>query len=119
MSIHCKINLPDNFPKELIDMSKSLKNIGVLELAWNKENSIKVIDFLNENNYLILGGDVYKAIDGELNSTYDSWYFNKDKSKSSQELLHESRNRAIEYINKYHEMNGQDYYYSIVFILSK
>ncbi|AQM59813.1 Imm40 family immunity protein [Clostridium baratii] len=119
MSIHYRINLPDNFPKELIDMSKSLKNIGVLELAWNKENSIKVIDFLNKNNYLILGGDVYKTIDGELNSTYDSWYFNKDKSKSSQELLHESRNRAIEYINKYHEMNGQDYYYSIVFILSK
>ena len=63
MNMHYKINLPDNFPKELIDTSKSLENIGVLELAWNKENSIKVIDFLNKNDYLILGGDVYKLID--------------------------------------------------------
>ena len=81
MNMHYKINLPDNFPKELIDTSKSLENIGVLELAWNKENSIKVIDFLNKNDYLILGGDVYKLIDENLNSTYDSWYFNKDKFK--------------------------------------
>lgn len=119
MSINYKTSLPDNFPKELTDLAKSLEHIGISGMAWNLENSIKVIDFLNENNYLILGGDVYKLIDGELNSTYDSWYFDKDKSKSSQELLHESRNRAIEYINKYHEINGQDYYYSIVFILSK
>ncbi len=119
MNINYKARLQDNFPKELTNLAQSLENIGISGMAWNLENPIKVINFLNENNYLILGGDVYKMIDGELNSTYDSWYFDKDKSKSSQELLHESRNRAIEYIKKYHEMNGQDYYYSIVFILSK
>ncbi|MBT9830305.1 Imm40 family immunity protein [Clostridium baratii] len=118
MNMHYKINLPDNFPKELIDTSKSLENIGVLELAWNKENSIKVIDFLNKNDYLILGGDVYKLIDENLNSTYDSWYFNKDKFSSNREMINASMKTAKEYINKYSEMNGQEYYYSIVFIKS-
>lgn len=115
MNINYIANLPDNFPKELIDLAKTLEHLKISELAWDFENAIKVIDFLNQNNCAILGGDVYKIVDENLDSTYDSWYFNRNEAKSNQDFLHGSMIRAITYISKYHENNGNEYYYSIIF----
>jgi len=114
MSIDYKANLPE----ELTNLAKPLNHLGISEIAWDGENAIKVVEFLNKNNYAIIGGDVYKIVDGNLDSTYDSWYFNRNEAKSNQEFLQESMERAITYINQYHEGNGKDYYYSIVFTTS-
>lgn len=114
MSIYSKANLPE----DLICLAKPLKHLGISEMAWDWENAIKVIKFLNNNNYAILGGDVYKQVGGDLDSTYDSWYFNREEVKSNQEFLQESMKRAITYISQYYEGNGKDYYYSIVFTAS-
>lgn len=119
MSINYKTNLPENFPEELVNLAKPLEHLGISEMAWDSDNAIKVIELLNKNNYAILGGDVYKMVNGNLDSTYDSWYFNKNETKSNQEFLQLSSNRAIMYINKYNDINGQNYYYSIVFTESK
>ena len=109
------IKYKENLPEELINLAKPLEHLGISELAWNWEIAIKVIEFLNKSNYAILGGDVYKMVDGKLDSTYDSWYFNKNETKSNQELLQQSSNRAIIYINQYHYRNSAEYYYSVVF----
>jgi len=119
MSINNKSNLPDCFPEELINLAKPLEHLGISEMAWDRENAIKVVEFLYKNNYAIIGGDVYKIVKGNLDSTYDSWYSNRNEAKSNQDFLQESINRAKAYINQYHERNGRDYYYSIVFTASK
>ncbi len=99
-------------PKDLIDSAKSLEHIGVLEMAWDWENAIKAIEFLYQCNYAIFGGDVYK---GNLEATYDSWYINKDEAKSRHEFIKQAKDKAISYINQYHDTNGDDFYYAIVF----
>jgi len=67
------------------------------------------------SDYAILGGDVYLMKDGILNTTYDSWYFNRNETNSVRKFILESSKRAINYIIQYHDKNGSDYYYSIVF----
>ena len=108
------INYKAELPEELMISAKSLEHLGISEMAWDRENAIKVIEFLYSNNYAILGGDVYKEEDGDLNATYDSWYFNRSEAKSAQDFLQESSKRAIMYINRYHARNGEGYYYSII-----
>lgn len=107
--------LPKTFPDMLLDSAKSLDGIGVLELAWDWKNAIRVVEFLWEHNYAILGGDVYQLSDGKFHSTYDNWYVNKNIKKSKKEFLEETKSKAISYISKYSEMNGDGFYYSIVF----
>lgn len=110
-----KSELPNKFPEELFDLAKSLEHLGISEMAWDWQNAIKVVEFLCTCNYAVLGGDVYRLINGNLESTYDSWYINKDEIKSREEFVEEVRNRAISYISQYHDGNGEDYYYSVVF----
>lgn len=111
MAKECRVD----FPNDLIISAKSLEHLGLSELAWSWEEAIRTVEFLCKNNYSILGGDVYLMAEGSLDSTYDSWYFNRNEAKSNQQLIKESSERAIKYINEYHEMNGDDYYYSLVF----
>jgi len=110
-----KYKLPNDFPAKLLDSAKSLKQLGILDVAWNWENAIMVIEFLSEYNYAILGGDVYRLNSGNLESTYDSWYQNKDMTKPRGQFIDETKSKAISYINQYHESNGDDFYYSVVF----
>jgi hypothetical protein len=115
MSLIFTSGLPNNFPHELINSAKSLEHLGILEMAWNWQNAIKVVEFFCKYGYAVLGGDVYSLINGELHSTYDSWYANKDETKLKGEFIEETRNRAISYINQYRNTNGEDFYYSVVY----
>lgn len=114
MIMNCKYNTLDVIPEELLILAKSLQHLGIVELAWDWDNVIKVIDILSESNYAILGGDVYKLNKGKLEAVYDNWYTNKDKGKPIEEFIELSRSRAISYINQYHLRNGNTYYFSIV-----
>jgi hypothetical protein len=116
MGKNYKLRLPNDFPEELYSSAKSLEHLGISELAWGWESVIKAIKFLCERNYVILGGDVYQLINGSLKSTYDSWYINKNEVKPNNNFVEESMNKAISYINLYHEKNGTGFYYSIVFV---
>lgn len=110
-----KYKLPNDFPTTFLNSAKSLKQLGILDIAWNWENAIMVIEYLSDHNYAILGGDVYRLNSGSLESTYDSWYQNKDITKSREQFVEVAKRKAISYINQYHESNGDDFYYSVVF----
>lgn len=115
MSISYRASLPNDFPEELLVSAKTLEHIGICEMAWDWQDAIRVSEFLCRHNCAILGGDVYRLINGVLESTYDSWYINKDGTKSTGKFIEEARDRAVSYINQYHDRNGDDFYYSIVF----
>lgn len=99
----------------MINSAKSLEHLGISEMAWDYQNAIKAVEFFCKYGYAVLGGDVYRIINGELHSTYDSWYVNKDETKLKGEFIEETRNRAIYYINQYYNANGENFYYSVVY----
>ena len=108
--------LPSDFPIEFLELAKDLSQIGINELAWDGRTSIKVIDFLSENDFFVLGGDVYKVDDGILMPTIDSWYTILElPSIVSDKLIEEAKIKSTEYINRFIERNGNSYYYTIIF----
>jgi hypothetical protein len=104
--------LPNDFPKQLIENGYSLEPIGITEMAWKCGDAIEVINYLASKGFAILGGDVYLKNDNGFESTYDSWYINKSTSQS---FVEESRKKALEYISKYLINNGDKYIYSLIF----
>lgn len=102
-------------PKELLKSAHSLSSVGVIGFAWKHEDFARVVKFLIKHDYFILGGDVYSLSDGEISSTYDSWYIQKDVATTKKELLEQSRLKTLSYVDMYHRRNGSKYCYSIVF----
>lgn len=99
-------------PESLLKVGISLESIGISELAWEYETALDVINFLEEKGFHILGGDVYSCKQNTVNSTCDSWYY---EETSCNDFTENSKNKAIEYIIHYNNLNGNDYIYSIIF----
>jgi hypothetical protein len=93
------------FPKKLMEKVINLEKLGVVEIAWQKETAVEVIDFLCDNNYVILGGDVYQydIESNDINPTVDGWYTNQKDSTDWFQFVKESKIKAIDYINTYYK----------------
>lgn len=102
-------------PKELLKSAHPLSSVGVIGFAWEHGDFAAVVNYLIDHDYFILGGDVYSLSDGEISSTDDSWYIQKDAAPTKKELLEQSRLKAVTYVDMYHRRNGSKYCYSIVF----
>jgi hypothetical protein len=107
--------LPASFPQNLLESAVPLKSMGLSDLAWKRNDAIQVVDALAECGYAILGGDVLVERAGRLTHTYDSWFVNREEAATWRQFVLESKNRAISYISRYSETNGDDYYYVLVF----
>ena len=101
--------------KELLSSGQSLESMGISEMAWKSQDTLRVIDFLANKGYAILGGDVYTCDKNGIESTYDSWFTNRTIGDS---FIEDSKNKAFEYISEYSKNNGDSYLYSIIFELA-
>lgn len=53
------------------------------------------------SNKPILGGDVYKLVNGRIESTSDSWYCDRKESEPSYDYVVRSYHIACDYIRDY------------------
>ncbi|MCO5533299.1 Imm40 family immunity protein [Enterococcus faecium] len=95
-------------PDKLLEKGICLENLGIKELAWDFNYTSELIDILELYNYKILGGDVYKFSKGQIEPTYDNWFFTNEK-------FNESLKKTRYYINDYHNKHGNEYLFSIIF----
>lgn len=102
-------------PITVISSAISLKELGITDLAWKWEDIHHVIEFLKKNGYAILGGDVYFIENNQIETTYDSWYINRETGKSWCDYIKESEKVTVDYINEYYSKNGGDFCYSLVY----
>ena len=51
---------------ELFKKIISLEKFGLHDLAWEKEEAVKIVQLLINENAGILGGDVYHLVDDKL-----------------------------------------------------
>ena len=78
-----------------------LKSIGVDGIAYTKSEALRIEVVYFNSNVPILGGDVYKLVNGRIISTSDSWYCEQNGSETPYEYLVRSYHVACDYINKY------------------
>lgn len=100
-------------PKKIVDSSFSLRELGINNVAWDYKHIFEVIEYLTQQNYVILGGDVYRIKEDTIEITSDSWYTD-DTSSYEEASIEVAQARTTEYINKYHLRNGNQYLYSLV-----
>lgn len=114
-----KYGFPSDFPKFLLEKAVDLKEIGIYNLAWKSKEAIAAIEFLADNGFIILGGDVFSLNNEDIESTGDSWYF-ESKNIMEKTAINESKEQAVSYIKKYTSRTiNKEYIYSIVFEASK
>ena len=89
----------------------SLAELGVASYAYTYQDMLAYIDWIESKKLVILGGDVYSRQGDMFDITYDSWYYSP-KNKDNDSL--ESISVAKDYISKYIDINGGNFYFTIV-----
>lgn len=103
--------IPDN----LFNKSKSLTSLGVYSVCWSYADAIEVINFLYENNFAILGGDVISFSENKFKYTYDNWSVDRKKLETDKMYLERSKNESLNYIEDYIYQKGTDFYFVVVY----
>lgn len=96
--------MSDIWPVKIASILSSgilLVSCGVNNWAFNREEALSVICELEDIGVAILGGDVYRLINGELECTYDSWYCDEGVGESELEFVRRSASKARDYIRNY------------------
>lgn len=90
---------------------QSLAKLGVASYAYTYQDMLAYIDWIESKKFVILGGDVYSRQGDMFDITYDSWYYSP-KNKDNASL--ESISVAKDYISKYIDSNGGNFYFTVV-----
>lgn len=96
-----------------IILGENMKSVKIsdYEEAWEIGVIPQVLDILMKKNCVILGGDILFS---NLEYSYDNWYFEPFDDKDYISNVKMSYNKANDYIKKYIEMNGYNYYVVLV-----
>lgn len=68
----------NELPLNLKEKALSLKTLGVDQHAWTTEYALKTIQFCQDNQFAILGGDVLEQGTNGIRYTFDNWYIEQD-----------------------------------------
>lgn len=101
-----------DLPPDILGRGYSLAHLGIGEMAWKRDEIVSIIQILRKNNIPVLGGDVYKILNGKIEITYDNWYMNDD---GNSDFAERSLNKVVSYIEEYESANGNDFVYTLVF----
>ena len=96
---------------EINDKTIMSKDFTNTETAWAIDDASLVLEYLNNMNKVVLGGDILTP---KMEHNYDSWYYNVDSTFNHQINVERSVKIATEYILKYIKLNGNAFY--VVFV---
>jgi hypothetical protein len=103
-------------PKNLWKKGLKLNSWGINEIAWKKNDSLEVIDYLLQTYDVGLsGGDVYFLKNSELIPSYDNWFCDPLPSESIQDFNKRSLRIAKKYIKNYPINTEDNTLFSFVF----
>ena len=109
----------EQLPEELKRTAYPLQEFGANEYAWSYEEVKKVVLYLAERTYAILGGGVWRREGNVFELTYDNWYLNYNDSMSWEEYVEQSKVKALNYVDFYRQRNGDEFYYAPFASLTK
>ena len=99
---------------EIVIEDKTIASVDFsnAETAWKIEEAIYVLEYLRNENKIVLGGDILTK---NLEHNYDSWYYNIERDKSALFNVEKSSHIAIEYILNYIRVKGNAFF--VIFVV--
>lgn len=92
--------------------SVSLEPLGVNGFAYLQKEALKIVNGYFNSNKPILGGDVYKLVNGRIESTSDSWYCDRKETETLYDYVVRSYHITCDYIRNYPDKTNT--FFSIV-----
>ena len=81
--------------KDLASQAKSLESLGLQEVAWTKQDALRLIQCLDEQKIAILGGDVYnRTLSGRLTPAYENWFCERCEGEALRDYAERSQRKA-------------------------
>lgn len=81
------------------------------EKAWDIAAVYKIMQQAKHNSWIVLGGDVITS-DGKY--AYANWYYDVEPCICLEANVNASIAKCLEYVNKYLEHYGSNYYFVLV-----
>lgn len=79
----------------------SLQDIGIEDIALNREDAIFAIDLLRQSAIPILGGDVYIRNSGRIDHAYANWHSDPKANETRDQFAERSCLEARRYVSDY------------------
>jgi hypothetical protein len=99
-------------PAAVTSRARSLAELGLNEVAWDRRDTLEILEHVHGWPLAILGGDVYRLTSGRLEPTCDSWFCNRHTGESAQEFALRSQQAAREFVSS--ESGSPDDYFVLV-----
>lgn len=90
----------------VLSVGRTLESAGVRNLAFERDAALASLEQLSATGVAALGGDVYSVIGINVESTYDSWYCNRDSGEAQADFVERSVAKAMRYIASYQVTAG-------------
>jgi len=92
-----------------------MESHGSLDVAWAPGDIFPVINWLRNQNVLILGGDVIRRRENLIDYCGDNWYFESSQATEKlDEQVDAAADKAESYIRNYVAKNGPSFLFSLV-----
>lgn len=86
---------------KILEVGDSLESNGIKNWALNKQQTVYALEKFSALNVAVLGGDVFKKVDGVYRPTYDSWSCDVIEGEQKREFVKRSIAKALNYISTY------------------
>ncbi len=106
--------MKDELKEKIFKNAISLAKQGLYDLAWKRKDALNLIHELQNENIGILGGDVYRLTNLDLQITGDNWLCDEFNDLSKERFNFKSKNLSYQYIKNYPEQS-EDLIFCIAF----
>ena len=80
---------------------RPLSDIGVSEMALDRQFALVAVDALRTEGRPILGGDVYRVVGGKPVPSYDNWFCEKQAVEGIEAFVQRSCDVAERFVRTY------------------
>ena len=99
---------------KILGSGLSLESLGIKNWALSRQKVLQVLEQFRELQVPILGGDVYRLVNGALRSNYDNWYCDELPNEFFSDFVIRSIDKAKQYIESYNIKKGDDIFFTLV-----
>lgn len=92
----------------------SLISTGIEGCGFKKATALMAVSILVRNHVPILGGDVFRLVNEQLELTYDNWYIERLPGEMEDSYVARCGKISENYINSYEEPDGSTILYALV-----
>jgi hypothetical protein len=105
--------IPETYRRFEKEKGRSLREIGVANVAFTRENVLEALELLRGSQVAVLGGDVLEIVNGKPQYVYANWHSDPRAGENLMNYLRRGIAEAERYIRRYPDPEDGRILYSL------